>query len=71
MDEQQEPIVWQPTFVGSEGVGRRSVTFSHPADEGPKLQAGQRIPLVWSDGVTTLEVVSVDDDGVIELKRAD
>lgn len=31
-------------------------------------QPGQRIPLLWEDGVTMLEIASVADDGTIEVR---
>lgn len=31
-------------------------------------QPGARIPLLWDDGVTLLEIASVADDGTIEVR---
>lgn len=33
-------------------------------------QPGQRIPLLWDDGVTLLEIASVAEDGTIEVRSA-
>lgn len=34
-------------------------------------QPGARIPLLWEDGVTTLEIASVGEDGTIEVRPID
>jgi hypothetical protein len=31
---------------------------------------GQQVPLMWEDGVTMLEIVSVAEDGTIEVRSA-
>lgn len=31
-------------------------------------QPGARIPLLWDEGVTTLEIVSVAEDGTVEVR---
>lgn len=69
-----------PGAVMGEDVGMAEIEsdwrkYQWPEDPTEKAwrdfaKPGARLPLLWDDGVTMLEIASVGDDGTIELKAA-
>jgi hypothetical protein len=64
MDERP---TWRPTYVSGENL--QVTAWLWLAEEAwPSYEVGQKVPLLSECGVTTLEVISVAEDGTIELR---
>lgn len=76
--EQQPPCRFRPTIAPpTDRKDGQWVQFESPEQAAAKeaalrafMQPGQRVPLLWDDGVTLLEVAEVQPDGTIEMRSA-
>jgi len=70
-----EPVRFRPTTAPA-GIGEPTTIRFETAEEAARrdaefrafMQPGQEVPLLWEDGVTTLEVAAVHPDGMIEIR---